>query len=170
MFLFVAYAVAVWFAAFHYRRRLPAVPLLIVTVGVLWALIHLHGRIATLAGIGHLIPIFRSIMWAYTGIVAAGAVFLATLPRVTSVRPCRVCGYELDGVGDGASVCPECGAMPDESATAQGRRRVRRRQALAANTSTPVIAGISLSPDDPPGDSTGQEQQRHARGQYPAEG
>jgi hypothetical protein len=170
VFLFVAYAVAVWFAAFHYRRRLHAVPILFVTVGVLWAVIHLHGRIATLAGIGHLIPVFRSIMWAYTAIVAAGAVFLATLPRVTSLRPCRLCGYELSGVADEASACPECGATPEESATPRGRKQVRRRQARIANTPTPAIAGISLSPDQPPGDPGGEQQQRHAAGERPANG
>lgn len=105
---FVIYAVLVWWAGYHWRRRwLGLASVALGFLGLLCiAVIHLqlnewtHGRIY--------LPVLQVLLYPYTVLVVAGGLFMAAMPKMLPFR-CASCGYDLEGLEGDLAVCPECG-------------------------------------------------------------
>ena len=124
MFLFVVYAIAVWYAAFRWRRTATAYAWVIAgilgLVGVAWVHAKLAQRWPNLFVISQL----QLLLYPYTILVGVMGFFIASLP----LSGCRLCGYDLSGhEGEDIERCPECGATTAEMRTRRGRRAARRR-------------------------------------------
>lgn len=120
---FVGYALAVWWlAALHRRRGLGFLSVGLGLAGLI-AINLLHTALSEATGGAVELPILRSLMYPYTGFVAAVGLYIACLPR-RSASGCASCGYDLSGLralGPGPRPpvrCPECGVVDRPS----GRR------------------------------------------------
>ncbi len=111
MFAFVVYAVGIWYAAARWRRRWQSFAW--VTAGffgcvfVAWLHtrlnIYTHGKIY--------LPILRSLLYPYTGLVVVVGLYIACLPRGNRFHGCCPwCKYDLTGLPRPAK-CPECGRV-----------------------------------------------------------
>lgn len=108
--LFVGYAMIVWVLAARYRRQLAGFAAVAAGLLGLLGLNHLHTKLGDWSEGEIYLPVLRSIMYPYTGLVAMVGVFIACIPRVSSTG-CRRCGYSLYGLEElgGVLICPECG-------------------------------------------------------------
>ncbi|MGP1272276.1 MAG: hypothetical protein ACTS22_02985 [Phycisphaerales bacterium] len=132
MFLFVLYAVAVWFVAFRWRRRAAGLAAIGVAVGALALFNLVHYRVAAFFEYDRYIAAFRVIMYPYMAFVGGIGLYLFSFPRELrrGAVQCRACWYDLGALADEAgrvARCPECGATPAEARTRKGRRQARRR-------------------------------------------
>ncbi|MEM9167507.1 MAG: NADH-quinone oxidoreductase subunit J [Planctomycetota bacterium] len=132
MFLFVIYALAVWFAAFRWRRQILGLGAVIGGVLLLELFNVVHGRIASYWHYGDLLVVFRVVMYPYMVLVAMVGIYLALLPKELnrSEHACRACFYDLGALVDEMddhTPCPECGTTIAEASTRKGRRDARRR-------------------------------------------
>lgn len=115
MILFVVYAVLVWYGALRFRRRWEGYGSVVAgIVGcVAVALFHIQLNQWTQGRI--FLPVLQSLLYPYAAMVAMVGFFIASLPRSAAergVRPCRHCGYDLDGLEDEHGLtCPECGRV-----------------------------------------------------------
>lgn len=108
MLVFPIYAVLVWAAAMHWRRRWPSFAL--VTAGVL--VLVLGQRLVFRFG-EHLAPQYRHLfilLVPYTILMGSMGYFICLLPRRVHETECRGCGYDLAGLNPLGLSCPECGA------------------------------------------------------------
>lgn len=111
MFAFVVYAVGIWYAAARWRRRWQSFAWvaagLFGCVFVAWLHtrlnIYTHGKIY--------LPILRSLLYPYTGLVVVVGLYIACLPRGNRFHGCCPwCKYDLAGLPRPAK-CPECGRV-----------------------------------------------------------
>lgn len=111
MFAFVVYAVGIWYAAAKWRRRWLSFAW--VGIGFLGCVfvawlhyrlnIYTHGKIY--------LPILRSLLYPYTGLVVVVGLYIACLPRGNRLEGCCPwCRYDLKGLPRPAK-CPECGRV-----------------------------------------------------------
>jgi len=111
VFVFVVYAVGVWYFAAVYRRRWPG--FLAVLIGFLGlALVnYFHGRLNDWTNGAIILPVLRHLMYPYTALVVGAGLYAACLPRREPEGACPACGYSLLGLPhDEVELCPECGA------------------------------------------------------------
>lgn len=179
MFLFVIYAVFVWFAALRYRRRVGGIAILCGALFCLHLFNLVHGDIADVIGYDE--KVFRGLMYPYMVLVAAVGLYLFSFPRELPRGRvhCRACWFDLSEIEHLGpdTPCPECGTTPSEARSLRGRRTARRRLAHVASPSE--IPGIHLSADtngpdrsasdDTEPDSDQQQSQREPAGNQPAE-
>lgn len=160
MFMFVVYALLVWYAALRWRRRSAG----ILTIAAAMFGLHLfnlvHGDIAR--AFGYDADIFRGLMYPYMGLVAVIGLYLYSFPRELPRGRvhCRACWFDLSDHEelDADTPCPECGTTPAEARSFKGRRTARRRR---THTAPPAeVRGIALSADDTHRDADKQ----HAHG------
>jgi len=109
LFLFIIYALAVWFAAGKWRRQW--LGLLSVVAGIVGILLvgYFHIRLNDWTGGGIYLPVLQSILYPYGGLVAFVGFFIICLPRAIPASDCLRCGYDLSGQDTSPVVCPECG-------------------------------------------------------------
>jgi len=109
VFLFIIYALAVWFAAGKWRRQW--LGLLIVLGGIAGVLLvgYLHIRINDWTKGGIYLPVLQSILYPFGALVGFVGFFIVILPRHVPITDCRACGYDLRGQELAPIVCPECG-------------------------------------------------------------
>jgi hypothetical protein len=108
VFLFVAYAMLVWYWALRFRRSwlgFACVVLGLVGVGLVgyahWELNKwTNGRIC--------LPVLQSLLYPYGVLVLIVGVFIASLPARYCGTQCRACGYDLTGLETEHRACPEC--------------------------------------------------------------
>jgi predicted RNA-binding Zn-ribbon protein involved in translation (DUF1610 family) len=117
MFLFIVYAVLVWWGAFHWRRHVLGFASVLGGSGV-----------CVLLGMGHtwmgnatdgqiFMPVFQGLLYPYTALLLSVGLCFAVAPAHTGGRTavnsplCRGCGYDLTGLERRARKCPEC-ALP----------------------------------------------------------
>jgi len=165
MFLFVIYALGVWYLAFLWRRSMAGYGAVIggilVLVGVAWMHIVLVRRWPMWFNL----PVLQIMLYPYTILVGVMGFFIASLPP--SGR--RACGYDLSGhEGEEIGRCPECGTTTNEMRTRRGRRRARRRIRLEAKKKR---APNVWSPAPGEADTgTGEQDQRgHTKRHSPSE-
>jgi Zn finger protein HypA/HybF involved in hydrogenase expression len=108
--LFPLYALAVWFCAWRWRRRVWGFLSVVVGVLTLATLAMLDRRVRAWLGAGDTpFTSFQFLLWGEAAIVVIVGTFICFLPRHRSDLPCRKCGYELAGLEQHNPTCPECG-------------------------------------------------------------
>ncbi len=154
MFLFVAYALLVWFAALRWRRRLAGLAAIVASMFVLHLVNLVHGDVAR--AFGYDANIFRGLMYPYMGLVAAIGLYLFSFPRELPRGRvhCRACWFDLSDHEELTpdTPCPECGTTQTEAKSLKGRRTARRRLAHSrppVEVPGLVVTADELAPDDP---------------------
>jgi len=162
-FFFVGYALAVWFLAAKWRRM--PMSFVVVAAGLLglMALNVLHGKLNDWTQGTIYLPVLRSIMYPYTGLVAVVGLYIACLPRRVDAG-CLRCGYDLFGLAKAGQPCrcPECGT---EQTLAE--RPVFRR---SGSDRGELFASDTLSAADQPDQPADEKDaERRTEQQSPAE-
>ncbi|MEO1534932.1 MAG: hypothetical protein AAFS11_05160 [Planctomycetota bacterium] len=163
MFLFVAYALIVWYAALRYRRRAAGIACIIAAMFGLHLFNLVHGDIARTFGYDE--NIFRGLMYPYMGLVAAIGLYLFSFPRELprGLVHCRACWFDLSDHEELTpdTPCPECGTTPAEALSRKGRRIARKR--LAAAEPVAEIPGLVLATEPLPADDANRDaHKQHA--------
>lgn len=106
LFAFVLYALAVWYLAACFRRRVGG--FLWVGAGLLGVALtgyfHYWLNIVTKGVIA--LPVLQSLLWPYALLVGGVGLYIALLPR--RARPCVACGFDLDTLAFRSATCPNC--------------------------------------------------------------
>jgi hypothetical protein len=142
--LFVGYALAVWVLAARWRRSAPA--FLVVAVGVagLMLLNWLHYKLNDWTEGDIYLPVLQSIMYPYTGLVAAVGLFIAFIPSRESYE-CHECGYDLRGRVEGNTICPECGFDSAVRTPRSSRRSGADRPSLAQHDEMTTAESVNAA-------------------------
>ncbi|MEL6311757.1 MAG: hypothetical protein AAFQ17_05220, partial [Pseudomonadota bacterium] len=144
MFLFVVYALVVWYASLRWRRRAAGFVVIVASLFGMHLFNMVHGDIA--ARFGYDENIFRGLMYPYMVLVAGVGFYLFSFPRELPRGRvhCRACWFDLSDHEDltPETPCPECGMTAIEAKTWKGRRAARRR--LAATGPAEEIQGLVL--------------------------
>jgi hypothetical protein len=110
MFAFVVYAMAVWYAAFRWRRHWGS--LAAVCTGALGIAVAAwcHYMLGVWTDGEMHIAVLQSMLYSYAALVVGVGLYIARLPLVLlpAVR-CRDCNYDMRSLDDPEAVCPECG-------------------------------------------------------------
>lgn len=160
---FVGYALLVWYFVARYRRSLRAFAYALAGIATLVGIGYLHWLL------GHYHPEFfiqglQMLLYPYTVMVGAVALFIAGLPRRTNPGACVHCGYNLIGLGYPVAHCPECGHKSDVVPPYVYRPSGLERGDLRG-------ADRALSPAHAAHRGAGeQDDARHDAQQHPAEG
>jgi len=110
MFLFVVYALAIWYGALRWRRRWPGFVTVFLGMLGLLLLVDFHTWLNYQLGDRLNLAVVRGLLYPYTGLVAAVGLFIAVLPRAAPPGHCQRCCYDLSGLDlEEAPSCPECG-------------------------------------------------------------
>jgi len=127
VFLFVLYALTVWWFVYQFRGRWPAFAILAVTVpavvvviraaqmmlepgaGLTWTALDWSVLIGGSGGHapGSAAPFVALMVWVYEALVLAIGLLIAVQPRRWAPNSCRHCRYDL--AGNVSGICPECG-------------------------------------------------------------
>lgn len=109
MFAFAVYAIAVWFGAYRWRRRVLGFALVVLGLAILGGVAWGHYQLNILSNGRLFLPLLQVLLYPYAALVFAGGVFLACMPPR---RPgaCDTCGYDLTGLYLESTRCPECGS------------------------------------------------------------
>ena len=115
MFIFILYAVLVWWGAYHWRRH--ALGFAVVGTGglILFATAWFHTKVGEWTEGRIYVPVLQSILYPYIALVLLVGLCFAFAPTHTGGRlvrthkRCKGCGYDLRGLPDSQTVCPECG-------------------------------------------------------------
>lgn len=105
---FVFYAALVWWAGYHWRRRWLGFAWVSLGFAGLVCMAWLHWRLSEWTHGRIYLPVLQVLLYPYTLLVAAGGVFMASMPKMLPYR-CASCGYDLEGLEGNLAVCPECG-------------------------------------------------------------
>lgn len=112
MIFFALYAVLVWSATIHWRRRWTGLLALVLAIFILFALAALHIQLNHWTHGAIYLPVLQSILYPYIVLVGFIGLYTLVLPRTYHTRGtfrCTRCGYDLRGLRDETSTCPECG-------------------------------------------------------------
>lgn len=159
MFVFVIYALAIWWGAVRWRRR-PA-GFAVVVIGLIGLLLvaKLHLMLNEWTAGGIYLPVLQVLLYPYTGLVVLTGLFLASLPRVGPVAAqgvtCGSCHYDLTGLenAEGELRCPECGRV---SLTEQRRFADAQRERFAARRAE-LGRQLGLAAEQPQGQPERQQ-------------
>ena len=143
MFVFVIYAMLVWWGAVRWRRRPAGFACVAIGLVGLIGVAKLHMMLNTWTNGAIYLPAMQVLLYPYIALVVGAGLFIVCLPRTGPVqahgRSCGHCGYELFGLladGDESESvrCPECGRVsvsPAQAfANAQRERFAARRLEL----------------------------------------
>lgn len=117
MFIFIVYAVLVWWGAFHWRRHLLGFVIVLGGVGLCVLTGVLHTVMGRMTGGDIFMPVFQGLLYPYTALVLAVGLCFVFAPHHTGGRQadgaanCPGCGYNLSGLGSSTQQCPECGLV-----------------------------------------------------------
>ena len=109
MFVFVIYAVAVWYFAIRYRRTWRGFAAVALGIAGLVAVSYLHIQISRWTGGRIYVEALQVLVYPYTAMVGLVGFYGAILPRRTNPRACIGCGYDRAGLHAASPSCPECG-------------------------------------------------------------
>jgi hypothetical protein len=110
MFIFVLYALAVWFAAFRRRREWES--LAAVGLGALGLLIvaWVHYLLGVWTNGDIRLAVLQSMLYPYAALVIGVGLYLASMPQVlASPVRCLGCNYDMHSLDEPDAICPECG-------------------------------------------------------------
>lgn len=111
MFVFVIYAVAVWYFAIRHRRRWRGFCAVAVGIAGLVFISYLHIQLSRWTNGRIYIQALQVLVYPYTVMVGLVGLYGACLPRARNPRACLGCGYDRSGLAAGNPVCPECGRV-----------------------------------------------------------
>lgn len=109
VFVFVLYAIGIWYAAAVHRRR--AAGYLWVGAGVLGMVVvaYAHALLNYWTNGAIRLPVLQSLLWPYTIMVMVVGVYIASLPRARVL--CRRCSFDLTDAQTPGGRCPSCQAV-----------------------------------------------------------
>lgn len=128
---FVGYAMIVWFYTCKWRRSWRALAIILAGVVGLVVLNWIHYELGQHFDI--FLPVLRSLMYPYTLLVFVVGVYIALLPRKHPPGFCGRCGYNLDGLEEEVTICPECGKNFAPAPAPTYRRSGARRPHLGTS-------------------------------------
>ena len=110
MFVFSVYAVVVWCAAARWRRQWESFAWVGAGFVGLVLVAYFHYKLSVWTEGKIYLPVLRSLLYPYTGLVVLVGLFIACMPagRVRRVE-CPRCDYDLRGLEEEVNSCPECG-------------------------------------------------------------
>lgn len=111
MFLFVIYAVAVWYFAVRYRRTWRGFASVAAGIAGLVALAWLHIQLSRWTHGKIYLQQLQVLLYPYTVVVAVIGFYAACLGRNYNPAICLGCGYDRTGLALSNPVCPECGRL-----------------------------------------------------------
>lgn len=120
MFIFPLYAALVWYCCARWRREFLGFAAYVAGVACIVLLVYVDVRLMRLVFNTGASPTFLLLLWAEAGIIALIGGFVVLSPKERVARPCRGCGYELEGLDDPNPRCPECGIADAFSEPADG--------------------------------------------------
>src|SRR5690606_12418722 len=135
MFVFVIYAIAVWYFAARWRRSWRGLAVIVAATGGLLLVAEFHTRLEQWTPGSIYLPVLRSILAGYGVVVVAMAMFVFVLPRRVAEAAWAVCGYDLSALEGHVEICPECGgasprlALATQQAQHAAQREDGQRQA-----------------------------------------
>lgn len=160
---FVGYAMLVWYLAARYRRTTLAFGCALAGTALL--LVFAYGHWVVGQGNPALfIQGMQILLYPYTVVVGAVALFIASLPRRFPPGACPRCGYDLAGLSHPVANCPECG-RPSHAKKIAYRRSGAEREDLRR----PDVTVISAA-QPAPGGAGDQDERRDDAEQRPADG
>jgi hypothetical protein len=109
MLLFPLYAALVWYGCYRWRRRFVGFAIYAAGVLALVMLAYLDVRLMRWMFNSPPSPSLLLLLCAEAGMVALVGALVVCSPRERAAKPCRACGYELEGLDDANPRCPECG-------------------------------------------------------------
>lgn len=109
MFIFVLYALAIWYLCGKHRRQWKGVLWIVLGVGGIALAGWLHWRAALYFGRASYFGVMSHLLVPYAGLVAFLGGAIVTFPRTQSADRCFKCGYDLIGHEIAEPICPECG-------------------------------------------------------------
>lgn len=111
MFLFVVYAIAVWYFAIRYRRRWIGFASVAAGIAGLVGLAWLHIQISRWTHGRIYLQQLQVLLYPYTLLVGVIGFYGACLGRSFNPAICLGCGYDRTGLSLANPVCPECGRL-----------------------------------------------------------
>lgn len=109
VFIFVLYAIAVWYLCGKHRRQWKGVLWIVLGVAGIALVGWLHWRAALYFGRASYFSVMSHLLVPYAGLVAFLGGAILTFPRTQSPNRCLKCGYDLIGHEVAEPICPECG-------------------------------------------------------------
>lgn len=109
MFIFVLYALGVWYLCGKYRRQWKGILWIVLGVGGIALVGWIHYRAAIYFGRGMYFSVMAHLLVPYGGLVAFLGGAILTFPRKRCADRCFTCGYDLVGHEVAEPICPECG-------------------------------------------------------------
>ncbi|MEX2218913.1 MAG: hypothetical protein WD749_09155 [Phycisphaerales bacterium] len=109
MFVFALYAVLVWWLAARWRRQWGSFAVVAAGLALLLAVAWLHYLLSLWSEGRIYLPVFQSILYPYIALVTLVGLYIACLPANSRLPLCPACDYDLGGLEDETTSCPECG-------------------------------------------------------------
>ena len=117
MFIFIVYAVLVWWGAYHWRRHVLGFASVLVGVGLCVLAGMAHTWLGNMTEGQIFMPVFQGLLYPSTALLLMVGACFVFAPVHTGGRAamnstlCRGCGYDLAGLERRVRRCPEC-ALP----------------------------------------------------------
>lgn len=111
MFVFALYAVLVWWAAARWRRQWGSFASVLGGMAFLVVVAWFHLLLNEWTEGRLYLPVLQVVLYPYIVLVGLIGFFVACLPRTKMPGHCRICGYDLRGLEEETSMCPECGVL-----------------------------------------------------------
>lgn len=108
MIAFTLYIAIVWYYAACWRRTLRSFVFVALAFLGLVALALLHIKLRDWTDGAVYLPVLQGLLYPYALLVLVSGLAVASLPPRHDVRRCRICGYDLSGMGADQARCPEC--------------------------------------------------------------
>jgi hypothetical protein len=146
VFLFVLYAVAIWFAAARWRRQWGSFASVLAGLAGLVLIGYAHYRLSVITHGRINLPVLQSLLYPYSALVTGIGLYIAALPRKRLPwEHCPKCQYDLRGLDQPIEVCPECG-MTDELARITFGREYRGFPAAGLSPAPPATPRPAPAP------------------------
>ncbi len=131
MFLFILFAVVVWYAAGRWRRTWRSFLVVALAQVCLFLVSYGHYQLNLLTDGAIYLPVLQVLLVPYSLAVLAVSFFIACLPPRPDDVLCRHCGYSLHGLHPKGVICPECGTTPRRLAKARPQSSPSQPQPVA---------------------------------------
>ena len=150
MFLFAAYAIAVWYAVAINRRNWRGFAWILIAALALVAVAYLHWLLNVWTEGRIYFRVLQVMLYPYSVVVVGISLYIACLPRRACAVECQHCRYDLAGIAEDSALCPECGVRFQPDASIRERDLSRGRAATPSRPAAPPPAGPRWSASGSP--------------------